>query len=160
MIPCVKVKLPTRSRRYGVGKEIGGAVYVHRNYASIFGADVMNMASRLPPDFEFAVVKYQVQTGAVTFIECPTFDTLPEPVLERTCRVRPDGISIVRQPLSDPYIYHHKWLFVDDDYIGFDVEDSRRRSQAWMQLPSIDYAHIGRRSFWLANVAPLLQETG
>jgi hypothetical protein len=61
------------------------------------------------------------------------------------------------QALSDPYIYHHKWLFVDDDYDGFNLEVSRRRSETWTQIPDIDNSRIGRRSYWLERVVPLLE---
>jgi len=33
------VALPKRSSRYGIGKEIGGAVYLHRDYEHLAGAD-------------------------------------------------------------------------------------------------------------------------
>ena len=29
--------LPNRSRRFGIGKEIGGAVYLHRDYERLLG---------------------------------------------------------------------------------------------------------------------------
>ena len=32
-----QLPLPKRSKRYGVGKEIGGAVYVHRRYEHVLG---------------------------------------------------------------------------------------------------------------------------
>jgi len=59
---------------------------------------------------------------------------------------------------SDPYIYHHKWLFVADDYGGFDVDESKRRSLAWMSLPDIDKSRIGRKSYWEDHVLPRLHE--
>jgi len=37
-----------------------------------------------------------------------------------------------RFPVGDPLIYHDKWLFVADDYAGFDVAASKRRSAAWL----------------------------
>jgi len=156
MIPDQKVKLPCRARKYGVGKDIGGAIYVHRRYAAMFGDDAFALASFLPPGFDYTVVKYRQSDGAVTFIECPDFDSAPEPTVGRTCLVRPDGTTALRQALADPYIYHHKWLFVDDDYQGFDIDESRRRSAVWMQIPNIDYSRVGRRSYWQERVAPLI----
>ena len=49
---------------------------------------------------------------------------------------------------SSPQIYHHKWLFVTDDYPGFDVEESKNRSRKWVSLPNIDYSRIGYKKFW------------
>jgi hypothetical protein len=52
-----ELSLPKRSRRYGVGKEIGGAVYVHRKYECVFGAVVEEARKYLPLDFSYTVVK-------------------------------------------------------------------------------------------------------
>lgn len=143
-----------RSTRYGVGKEIGGAVYVHRQYQHLLGQAVAAAAARLPPGFDYTVVKLQRRTGVVSFIHSPDFDTAPEPTVGEIFTVHPDGkVRMQRQP-SDPYIYHHKWLFVADDYPGFDVEASKARSQAWLSLPDVDRSRIGRRSYWTSMVLP------
>ena len=57
---------------------------------------------------------------------------------------------------SDPFIYHHKWLFVKDDYDGFDVEESKTRSRAWMALTDIDRTRIGKKSYWEGTVVQRL----
>ena len=49
--------LPTRSRRYGVGKEIGGAVYVHRQYEDRLGPTVIWAKRLIPADYAYDVVK-------------------------------------------------------------------------------------------------------
>jgi len=159
MIPEIEPKLPVRCRRYGVGKEIGGAVYVHRRYASVFGDAAFTAASHLQPAFEYAVVKYRPDTGAITFVECPGFDSEPEPAIGRTCLVRTDGSILLRQARVDPYIYHHKWLFVTADYDGFNVDVSHRRSAQWMRLSDIDYSRIGRQCYWMTNIVPRIGQT-
>jgi len=53
-------------------------------------------------------------------------------------------------------IYHHKWLFVANDYTGFSVGESRNRSIAWMGLENVDKSRIGRKGYWIEHVAPLL----
>ena len=45
---------------------------------------------------------------------------------------------------SDPFIYYHKWLFVADDYPGYDVAKSAARSR------------IGNKSYWEHFVVPRL----
>ena len=70
--------------------------------------------------------------------------------------------AIRRSELSrpaDPYIYHHKWLFVDDDYRGFNVEESKVRSQHWIGLGDVDRSRIGRESYWNEQVIPRLSGT-
>ncbi len=32
------------------------------------------------------------------------------------------------------YIWHHKWLWVKDDYTGFDIEESYRWSEKWLAV--------------------------
>ncbi len=148
-----------RSPKYGVGKEIGGSVYVHRLYADRLGLVVTEAARHLPEEFECTVVKLNHRTGAVTFIRSPDWDTAPEPVVGDLWTVHPDGRAVFRSQPADPWIYHHKWLFVADDYPGFDVAASRERSRAWTSLPDVDRSRIGKRSYWEAEVVPRLEGT-
>jgi len=147
-----------RSRRYGVGKEIGGSVYVHRRYEDRLGPPVSWAKRWLPADWAYDVVKVNRRTNAVSFIQCPEFDIEPEPSIAGVMTVRADGTVQRRAVPSDPPIYHHKWLFVDDDYTGFDVEQSKHRSAAWLALPDVDKSRIGRRSYWRTHVVPRLDD--
>lgn len=149
--------LPKRSRRYGVGKEIGGAIYLHRSYEQLLGEEVLAAKSRLPQDFHYTIVKYQSGRGAVSFIHSPDFDEAPEPVVGASWIVYPDGTTKHYLQATDPFIYHHKWLFVADDYTGFDVAESKRRSILWQSLaPPVDTKRIGRKSYWEGQVLPRL----
>ncbi len=153
-----RIHLPRRSSRYGVGKEIGGAVYVHRKYECVFGAVVEEARKYLPPDFSYTVVRLTLANSSVSFVEVPDFDTAPEPALGTIIVVKTDGWCRRMEAPRDPLIYHHKWLFVKDHYDGFDVEESKRRSAAWLALPEIDKLRIGRRSYWRQYVEPRLSE--
>jgi hypothetical protein len=151
--------LPKRSKSYGVGKEIGGAVYVHRRYEHVFGTAVEVARRHLPPDFSYTVVKLNLATESFSFVAVADFDTAPEPTIGTVIAVSTDGYCRRIQPPKDPFIYHHKWLFVADDYDGFDVEESKARSRAWMALVDVDRTRIGRRSYWQSRVLPrLLQQ--
>jgi hypothetical protein len=153
-----ELPLPKRSKRYGVGKEIGGAVYVHRKYEYVFGSAVEEARKHLPPDFAYTVVKLTLANKSVSFVEVADFDTDPEPTIGTIIAVKTDGSCRRMAAPSDPFIYHHKWLFVDDDYDGFDIEESKRRSAAWLALPNVDKLRIGRRSYWREHVEPRLSE--
>ena len=72
--------------------------------------------------------------------------------------VRADGTVERRSLPLDPYIYHHKWLFVAEDYSGFDVSASRVRSQCWVALTGIDRSKIGRKSYWEQYVVARLND--
>jgi len=149
---------PTRSVRFGVGKEIGGAVYVHCKYEDRLGDAVPTAKKHLPEDFEYDVVKYNYRTGAVSFVQCPEFNISTEPTVGDMLTVDAEGGVRRRRQPRDPEIYHHKWLFVADDYAGFDIEASRRRSLAWMRLEGIDRKRIGRKSYWDNFVIPRLND--
>lgn len=150
--------LPKRSKLYGVGKEIGGNVYVHREYASVLGNAVVVAREFVPVEFDFSVIKLNTSTKAVTFISSPDFDSADEPIVSRFILVRADGTTLDRKQLDDPYIYHHKWLMVMDDYRGFDVERSKQRSLKWLALNNVDKSRIGRKSYWEKYVIPRLGE--
>jgi hypothetical protein len=151
-------RLPARSRRYGVGKEIGGAIYLHRTYEALLGQVLIEAKDRLPADFTYTVVKYHIDTRAISFIHSPDFDTAPEPTVGDSWTVLPDGRTRITKQASDPYVYHHKWLFVRDDYRGFSVEESKSRSIAWGALPGIDKRRVGRKSYWTAEVLSRLTD--
>jgi hypothetical protein len=61
--------------------------------------------------------------------------------------------------LANPYIYHPKWLFVEEDYAGFEVAASVQRSAACMSLTDVDKSLIGRTSYWNEHVVPRLNQT-
>lgn len=145
-------ELPSRSRRFGVGKEIGYAIYVHREYEAILGASVEWAKRHLPQQYDYTVVKLNQRNDSVSFIRCPHFDSEHEPAIDAIIVIRSDGTAQRRTTPTDPYIYHHKWLFVAEDYEGFDLEASVRRSIAWMSLPDVDKSLIGRASYWNKHV--------
>ena len=153
-------ELPTRSRRYGVGKEIGYATYVHREYEHLLGDTVAWAKRHLPEHFSYTVVKLNGRTDAVSFIDCPGFDCEDEPVITAIIVVSADATVQRRSLPADPYIYHHKWLFVADDYLGFDVAASKERSRQWIGLGGVDRSRIGRLSYWQEVVVPRLDERG
>ncbi len=151
-----QLPLPKRSKSFGVGKEIGSAVYVHRRYEHVFGSAVEAARRHLPPDFSYTVVKLNVANKSFSFVEVADFDTAPEPTIGAVIAVKTDGSCRRMAAPNDPFIYHHKWLFVADDYDGFDVEESKARSRAWTALADIDRARIGRTSYWQEAVVPRL----
>jgi len=154
-----EIEMPIRSRRFGVGKEIGYAVYVHREYEERLGATVEWAKRHLPEAYEYTVVKLNQRNDSVSFILCPNFDLEHEPAITAIVVVSADGATQRRTTPADPYIYHHKWLFVDDGYGGFDVEESKARSQQWISLGDVDRSRIGRQSYWQEKVIPRLTGT-
>ncbi len=149
-------KLPSRCKKYSVGKEIGGAVYVHRNYEALLPDPVKIASKHLPTEFDYTVVKFVEKESCVSFISCPEFDSADEPVVGDIVRVDGKGSKRFFRQHADPFIYHHKWLFVMDDYTGFDVSTSKIRSELWLAIENIDKRRIGRLSYWREQVLPRL----
>lgn len=123
-----------RSSKYGVGKEIGGEIYFYKDYMDeIVPDDVIENAlatlEQSYPDFEYNTIKYNPKTEVIAFQECPDFDTAREPKVGDYIIVRPDGST---KPGHSEYIFHHKWLFVDNLYSGFDVAESWNWSKKWL----------------------------
>lgn len=150
------MRLPQRSRRFGVGKEIGGCVYMHRTYEHLLGPVAEDAQAHIPDDFPYTIVKLNLRTYAVSFVTCPDFDTADEPTVGAIWTVSPDGATSFLAPPTDPYIYHHKWLMVGDGYTGFAVSEAVARSREWLALEGVDVRRIGRRSYWNEIVLPRL----
>ena len=143
---------PIRRSRLGVGKETPEAFYLHRIYADALPDQpgLHRAMARLPKGFTYNVIK-AAKNGTYTFFNSPDFDTADEPIGGPCMRVSPDGK--VTSDTSNS-IWHHKWLWVKDDYPGFDVDASKERSAKWLKLPGIDFHNIGNKAFWEANVVP------
>lgn len=155
----LEVSLPKRCPKHGVGKRIGGAVYVHREYEEVLGKALAAAKAKLPRGFDYTVVKHNEMNGNFSFIHCPDFDTAEEPSAGDYAVVKSDGTIKLRAALLDPYIYHHKWLFVAEDYNGFSIAESRKRSVAWMSLDGVDKSRIGSASYWQKEVVPRLSHS-
>ena len=127
---------PIKRSKYGVGKLIGGQIYLHKDYAlDVIPKDVWEKALKVladtNSDFEYNCVMYDAKTGNVRFDEAPDFDTAREPVVGNTLTVKPDGTT---KAGYSKYIWHHKWIWVKNDYQGFDVNESKAWSQKWLGI--------------------------
>lgn len=137
----VKTEKGTRICRskYGVGKQMVGCIYVHRQYAhKVVPIEILlNAESVLAekyPNFKYNCIKYDQLTQVVSFQEAPDFDTAREPVVGDYISVSPDLHNPKTRKGHSDYIWHHKWLWVMDDYEGFDVESSFQWSQKWLSV--------------------------
>lgn len=153
-------ELPKRSKKYGVGKEIGGAAYLHRGSVKELPSNIQKIIKGAKPPFAWAIAKYDPKTGNVSLLESKDFDIADEPTVGRSFLIKPNGETKIINPPSDPWIYHHKWLMVPEGYKKFSVEASRLRSRRWMSLPGIDYKRIGKKSFWETQVLPKMEPKG
>lgn len=152
----IVTKLPKKSP-LGVGKLIGGCLYIHKKYEDILSDALLSKAKGVINDFEYTIIKHNTKTNGLTFIDSPDFDTSPNPIVGASILIRNDGTIRKMSPLSDPWIYHHKWLMVKDDYEGFDVEESKKYSIKWMKLKP-NKSRIGKKSYWDKNILLFLSK--
>lgn len=120
--------------KYGVGKQMGSQVYLHKDYVSDIipkkaWENALNVLDDTDSGFEYNCVMYDTKTGNIRFDEAPDFDEAREPIVGDTITVKPDGT--VKRGHSN-YIWHHKWLWVKNDYQGFDVNQSKAWSNKWL----------------------------
>ena len=124
-----------RSRKYGVGKEIGGKWYVHKDYGFNLIYYCRDAEELLPPGFKYnCLMVDRNRPYVIRFDEAPDFDTAREPHLGDFIEVN-ISTKEIRRGHSD-FIWHHKWMWVDDDYTGFDVGESYEWSKRWTQFIS------------------------
>ena len=131
-----------------VGKRMGEWVYVHRNYINKLPAELVALVWRaeefnLLPDYN--AVKVSTKNWIVVFQQSPDFDTADEPTAGEYCRVDFHKKAKIRRTRQ---LWHHKWLWVMDDYEGFNVEASFRRSKDWLEIADIDFKRIGNPEYW------------
>lgn len=125
-------------RRYNnnVGKRVGSQIYVHKYYAkevipkSIW-TKVNDILSHYKPDFRFNTVVFDVKGKFIRFDEAPDFDIAREPHVGKYIIVYIDENRPPQVGYSDS-IWHHKWLWVKDDYTGFDVDKAKEWSRIWL----------------------------
>lgn len=146
--------IPGRYKKTGVGKYIGGSLYVHKNYINVFDSSyntALQALKKNAPEFTFDIVKYNVEKNTYSFISSPDFDTKDEPTVGDSILVDSQGNLKLTKQKKDPQIYHHKWNFVNNDYQGFNVAQSIQRSITWKSVigknKSIS-SKIGTSSFW------------
>lgn len=150
--------IPQRPASTGVGKLIGGCLYVHRDYEDGIPADLLSAAKKLlPAGSDYTVVKWNKASGDISLIASPDFDSSHEPIVGDAFKVSPDGSVKTTKMKADPQIYHHKWNFVRDGHKGFDTLESVIRSLSWNEIPC-DKSRIGTLSYWKSNVLCAIEQ--
>ena len=121
-------------RGYAIGKIMASKVYVHKKYVDqVIPEDIWEDAKKKmkdhDPKFKYNTVVYDTKDKSVRFDEAPDFDTAREPTPGKSVMVPRTGNPKDR---SSKMIWHHKWMWVDDNYKGFDVSASKELSRRWV----------------------------
>lgn len=137
-----------------VGKRIRNHLWVHVNYLAHVSKALKShpLWAALPGDAQPVIARINLKNwNDLTLIECPEFDRAHEPEVGRAFTLKLDQQLSITKPTRNPLIYHHKWLFVDDQYAGFNVVASKKRSLSWRRLAGTNAhlsARIGRQDYW------------
>jgi hypothetical protein len=157
----LKTKQGSTIKRYkDVGKKMGDDLYFHKKYINEYVEPTFynKLKSFLPEGFKFNIIKYNEKNRTISFINSPDFDRADEPIVGDAMKVTEEGQVTLTRQKTIPQIYHHKWLFVKDDYQGFDIDKSKERSERWLQVSDkINMSKIGTLSYWQNEVLPLLE---
>ena len=135
------------------GKKVGSKLYVHKDYAGQVLGPEANLkaayATAKKMTHEFTIVRYDTKTGELCLLASPDFDTANEPAVGPSLLLVPGNPPKMVQPPSDPWIYHHKWAMVGDDYKGFDIEEAKARSAQYeTKVTPDDRRRMGKQSHW------------
>lgn len=147
-----------RYKKHGVGKEIGDNIWFHKDYVHLFLEKKLyeQLLQNLPDNYEFTILRLSESKKEVTFIQCVDFDISNEPVVGCSIKMSLAWVgehlyTLTKPSDTNPLIYHHKWLFVSDDYSGFDVAASKQRSLEWKSVLGVNRSissRIGRMKYW------------
>lgn len=143
------------SRHKNVGKFIGGNIYIHKDYADILPQNRLNEALKTLKEnvfnFDYAIIRYNKEKNSFAFIKSPDFDSSDEPIVGDSILISSDNSLKFTPQKKDPQIYHHKWLFVKDDYKGFEIKTSLKRTILWKEKMGVNKtlsSKIGTQSIW------------
>lgn len=132
-------------------KRIGGKFYCHKNYISNFDPLIVDRAMKwlevAQKEFgNFEWNCFREKYNSVAFQFSPDFDSADEPEVTKTYAVL-NGVATLRQTRN--IIWHHKWMWVDEDYKGFDYAASKARSALWKpHVSRSELTKIGNRVYW------------
>lgn len=144
-----KKKTPNISKRK-IGKTVGNNRYIHRSSACKLSKDeyefivtrlnYLNTCFNYNPlrfDIEYyPIIKFNIKENRISFIKSPDWDIASEPIVGDSILIN-SKFNIKCRKSNNKQIYHHKWMFVSDDYTGFDVENSKRWSDTWENHPHV-----------------------
>jgi hypothetical protein len=150
------------------GKRVGQYLYIHISATGSLPKDIqdniLHYSKILKERYNFEyydVIKIGIKTPTISFIQTIGWDTLPEPFITKVYKVTSNGAISFHDYTKQNIIYHHKWMFVNSDYKGFNIEESKQRSEYWERHPEIlkmrqkdstFKSKIGNYWFWKENV--------
>ena len=146
--------------KFGVGKQVASKIYFHKSvWDKIVPNDVWDKAVKI---LEHRTSLNAIETVCydfnrphmVRFDTCPGFNTQREPIVGDMIFVDINQNKIVKEKYN-PQIYHHKWVWTEPNYTGFDVKASYEWSKLWLSKlygTASGYTHIWREQLKQHNI--------
>ncbi|MDB4726156.1 hypothetical protein OAF54_01875 [bacterium] len=139
------------NKKYPVGKVVGNQVYFHKNYLDDMPKEAQDLyykaLEKLPADHNFNTLMYEPASkgkpARIRFDESADFDIAREPTPGKYISI--DDAGNLKSGKTDQ-VFHHKWMWVDDAYEGFDVDNSYNWSKQWAQ--TLNKAPSGYKNKW------------
>lgn len=101
---------------------------------------------------EHFVMKFDKTAESISLISSPDWDIRHEPSVGDGIYAKYDAYGNVsyRVVKARGQIYHNKWMFVQPDYNGFNINAEKLRTVQWNRIPGIKAVKgkIGYRKFW------------
>ena len=136
-------------------KRIGNTYYVHisaintlfehiPNSEKVRVQNAIEIARKMGHSFH--IIKYD--KDKISLIFSGDFDIANEPTVGDSLCVKNNGETKIIK--ASGKIYHKKYLFVNDDYKGFDIEEAKKRAMLWEIIPNTKEhkKKIGNREYW------------
>ena len=139
----------------GVGKKMGDNVYAHVDYiADVVPKEIFEpmIAALKKAGHNPNLFTFNKKTGELNFTESLDFDTVHEPSIAARYKVGVGGV-VEKSTERVGQLYHHKWLWVKNDYKGFNYGDEKIRSVNWLSARGDDWTRstqgsIGKKENW------------
>ena len=122
------------------GKRIGNDLYIYSEclpygYYEKYRRGLFEIGKKYGSDEmeKNHVIRFNTKNeNDISIMEVRNFNTDREPIIGNSYKVNLSSGEIkFTKEKNNPYIYHHKWMFVSDNYKGFNVEESKRWSVKW-----------------------------
>lgn len=139
-------------------KKIGNTFYIHKSNIkeldSVLEGGICKLietiSKSLPVNFDYEIIKFDKKNEKISFIESPDWNSAREPLVgdSYTTNISDIKFKLIK---SKGQIYHHKWMFVSEDYTGFNIEEAKEWSKAWSEtLPNTREikSRIGYKKYW------------
>lgn len=145
-------------------KKVMNTYYVHKSNRwelfklPFFTEQAKRIVNGLDGFLDYQIIKYDWFNHKLSLIKSPDWDTANEPIVGNTYvfdlsqgnDLSDTPKKIIKGRTNNPQIYHNKWMFVADDYNGFDIEKAKERTKLWNSIPNISEhkCRIGNQNYW------------